>query len=54
MKHNTGEVVSVDQPLEHPRGGVPLLARRIEVRADDLVDERLEGIELWSGKSSNL
>lgn len=46
--HAVGDPVGVmliDQPVEDTLGGVPLLARRVQVRAQHLVNQRLEGID---------
>jgi hypothetical protein len=40
-----GLAVLVDQPGMHPPGGVALLARRVEVRAQHLVDQRLGRVQ---------
>ncbi|MGW3678852.1 hypothetical protein [Streptomyces prasinus] len=33
------------EPAEDPLSGVPLLGRRVRIRPQDLVDQRLAGIE---------
>jgi hypothetical protein len=38
--------VLVHQPAVDPRDRVPLLARRVQVRFQDLVDDRLERVQL--------
>ncbi len=45
--HSVGDVrpVFFDQPVKDPGDRVPLLARRVEVRPQDLVDRRLERIQ---------
>src|SRR3954453_13025444 len=41
-----GQVVLVDQPGQHPPGGMALLARRGQVSGEHLVDQRLRRIQL--------
>lgn len=61
--HPVGDVrpVLLDQPLEDPGDRVPLLARRVQVRPQDLVDNRLVRVQrggsgrqlltrLWPGR----
>ena len=43
---DTGQVVLVDQPVEDPGGGVPLLARRLQVGHQHLLDHRFERVKL--------
>ena len=41
---DVGHAVLVDEPSEDPGGGVPLLARRVQVGHQDLIDDRLERV----------
>jgi hypothetical protein len=46
LVRHVDHAVLVDQSAEDPLHRVPLLARRVEIRAQDLLDHRLEPIQL--------
>lgn len=44
VRHLIGAILT-DQPIEDPSRGVPLLARRVQIRPQHLIDHRLERIQ---------
>ncbi|WP_343869659.1 hypothetical protein [Dactylosporangium roseum] len=51
---HSAHVLLVDQPVVDAFGGVPLLARSVQIGAEHVVDDRLERIQLDARGGSGL